>query len=255
MCKIKEYTKNVNSLNESISFRMDFFSVPSFKNEFVENIGEILGFPCFQERLITEEEKQKIDIDSVVNTLDNSIEEIISTKIYKYFDFKISNIDCELYISHYYIFLYIDYSGYDGDGDYLAEVCNIFNQLREFSSKLTPQKLSFITSYHAQADEGQLWKVFDKEAFPLMESDNLVNGRYADQHEYEALSIYLVREIRKGYDKETQNIIYDVNVTSYATRVINSIKNIDFNDIFSQMLDNSHKEVTRCFTPKFIGSH
>ena len=83
----------------------------------------------------------------------------------------------------------------------MAEVCNIFNQLREFSSKLTPQKLSFITSYHAQADEGQLWKVFDKEAFPLMESDNLVNGRYADQHEYEALSIYLVREIRKGYDK------------------------------------------------------
>ena len=66
----------------------------------------------------------------------------------------------------------------------------------------------------------------------------------------------LVNHIMKDGKKGTaQNIIYDVNVTSYATRVINSIKNIDFNDIFSQMLDNSHKEVTRCFTPKFIGSH
>lgn len=212
----------------------------------------MIGSPSFQERLLTEEEKQKIDIDSIVNTLDNSIEEIISKKIYRYYNFKICGISSELYISHYYLFLYLNYKGNNTQIDYLSGVCDVFDRLKDFKTKLTPQKISLISSYHAQADTEQLWTVFDKEAFPLMESSNLVNGRYADQHLYAPMSIDLIREIRKGYNEgNEQEERYDVNITSYATEEISSVGDIDFHDIFSNMLKNSNNEVTRCFNSEF----
>lgn len=254
MCKAKTYTEQINEFNEFIAFRIDFFSVPSFKNEFVEIIGNIIGPAPFQERLLTEEEKQKIDIDSIVNNLDNSIEEIISKKIYKFYDFKISNISAELYISQYYLFLYLNYKGDSScENNYLLKVSEIFNTLKPFSTKLTPQKISLISTYHALIEEKLLWNVFDKEAFPLMESNNLVNGRYADQHLYKSMSINLIREIRKGYYEVDGNekMMVDVNITSYATSDMDTINDTDFQKEFQNMQNKSQSEVTRCFNDEF----
>lgn len=251
MYRTKTYTEQINQLNEFNAFRIDFFSVPSFKNEFVESIGKIIGPAPFQERLLTEEEKQKIDIDSIVDNLDNSIEEIISKKIYKFYDFEICNISSELYISQYYLFLYLDCKGNKmGLNGYLSKVSEIFNALNAFSTKLTPQKVSLINTYHTLIDENSLWSVFDREAFPLVESANLVNGRYADQHLYESMSINLIRDIRKGSNDKNKTM-FDINITSYATSDISSINDTDFQEIFKDMQTNAQIEATRCFVDEF----
>ena len=68
MCKTKAYTENMDAMNESVAFRFDFYSMPSFKNNFVELLRKNLPVQQFTERLLTEEEKQKINIDAISYT-------------------------------------------------------------------------------------------------------------------------------------------------------------------------------------------
>ena len=86
-----------------------------------------------------------------------------------------------------------------------------------------------------------------------MESNNLVNGRYADQHLYESMSINLIREIRKGHYEVDGNekMMVDVNITSYATSDMDTINDTDFQKEFQNMQNKSQSEVTRCFNDEF----
>lgn len=255
MCKTKEYTAGINDLNESVAFRLDYFSVPSFKNDFVERLGAIIGKCDFQERLLTEEEKQKVAIDALSNTLDVSLEELIGKKIYKFYNFKIGDMSSELYISPYFLLLYID------KGRTIAtswnEISAIFSLLKsDFSLSLSPQNLLCITSYYASVDEGQLWTIFDRDAFPVLDDANIVNGRYADKHKYDSSDIDLIRELRKGIyvENESSNegdIMYNVNIATYNNLEITSLDELDFVTKLPKMLHDSQKEVTRCFVAGF----
>lgn len=249
MCKTKAYTENMDAMNESVAFRFDFYSMPSFKNNFVELLRKNLPVQQFTERLLTEEEKQKINIDAISYTLDNSIEEIISKKIYKFEQFHMANCMAELYIGPYFLFLYLKRKREEQVR--LKELDTVFNLLKSKSSELNLLNTTCILSFNKYLGENDLWKIFDKDAFPSLDTETMTVGRYADSHLYGNMNVELVRVLSKGfYEKEDGEVIdpcFYVNIIANGTIPQLSLQSDDFPIILSKLFNQSQNEATKCF--------
>ena len=92
---------------ESVSIRIDFFSKPMFNNTFIERLNDTMFNKLkFYNRLMTDEEKQRIDIDDVAQNLSISIEEIVCKKVYSYIGTTEDDLNVETYISDYFICMF-----------------------------------------------------------------------------------------------------------------------------------------------------
>lgn len=91
-----------------VSFRVDFYSRKDFIAKFQSIANDIIGE--FSERLLTDEEGQRIDVNSVAANLENSTNEIMDKKafIFRWADDSTEN-DWEItqvIVSPYFIFVY-----------------------------------------------------------------------------------------------------------------------------------------------------
>lgn len=248
MCKIKDYTQQMEEMNSSVAFRFDFYSMPSFRNTFVESVKEKLQIRDFTERLLTEEEKQTINIDALCSVLDNSIDEVVSKKVYKMVCTTPGDDSLELYISPY--FLFVIYSRTEENKQIPWEILQtITSLLVEREGDIDLQNTSCHVLYQKKTDETQLWDIFDHEAFPTLDTGAMTVGRYADKHKYgDNVTVELVRIIKIGKFKLSDDEVID----PYFCININSISNSNGdtfleNPNIQNLYDIACKEATKCF--------
>lgn len=91
-----------------VAFRLDYYSRKDFLEKFQSLIENILG-NSFSERLLTEEESIRINLESVSSNLGNSFNEIKERRVF-IFSWKGDENDnanqCKIYVSPYFMFIY-----------------------------------------------------------------------------------------------------------------------------------------------------
>lgn len=219
MCRIKPYAKQMDEKQTSVMFRFDFYSMPSFRNLFVEEAKKLLPTQGFTERLLTEEEKQIINIDSVCSILDNSIEEVVSKKVYK-----LEVAPCQeegkidLYVGPYFLYVYCTREL--NKGLPWSRLQEIFDLLAQYSRDIDLQNVACSVVFQATTNGEEMWRIFDHDAFPTLDVSTMTVGRYADSHQYEDITVELVRVVKIGVnelpDGTTIDPCYFVNITSIS---------------------------------------
>ena len=250
MCKIKLYTPQMNERKDSFSLCLDFYSMPSFRDDFVKSAKEKLNFGGFAERLLTEYEKQLIDIDSICSVLNNSIDEIISKKVYKLEHLNIENGNVDLYVSPYFVFVYCEWN--NDNKDAFNVLAPIIDLLKERKLDMDIQNIAFTMNFKIGTDNANLWKIFDPNAFPTFDESTMTTGRYADSHQYDSAIVDLVRDVRIGVNEMQDGQIiepwYFVHIKSVGN-LLNAGRFFKENSI--ELLEDLYKktrdEATKCF--------
>lgn len=144
-----------------VSFRIDFYSRKDFISKFQQVASEIIG--DFSERLLSDEEAERIDIVSLAANLENSTNEIVDRKafIFKWKGDATSgsnsnNIE-QVIVSPYFIFVYCR-----GDKATINSIKRKFETIASYMPELTKD----ISMVGIRFSSGFIINV-DKEYFPF----------------------------------------------------------------------------------------
>lgn len=119
-----------------VSFRVDFYSLKDFVGKFQMIAGDIIG--NFSERLLTDEEGQRLDVISVAANLENSTNEIMNRKafIFNWADDKAENNRdiTQVIVSPYFIFVYCR-----GNKDRINSIVARFDKIASYLPSLSEE--------------------------------------------------------------------------------------------------------------------
>lgn len=227
----------------SISFRVEFFSLPTFKDSYVSYLAKVFQGVPFKETILGQSEWQQIDVDTIAMDLDIPIVNIMEHKNYIFDEIFVGGLKSKVYISPYYIFIYIPISHTDVIGDTLeADLHRILD--KDCLKNTQIQKISCIVNHYLNIPSPELFKsdVLDTDAFPQIDPDKINMGRYSDSHQTEdGIQLRLIRDIDRGRDKQTDADYFSINITSVST------KNKSDDEAYKYLLDLALEETASCF--------
>ena len=245
MCEKKPYSQKMKALRKSISFRLDLYSLPDFKEKYLSEMGEISN--NYRDSILSESERQMVDIDTIAYNLGETIETIAEKKVYYFtnvvFD-KDKNVTGLVIISPYYIYVQVNCIDGTITEPSIEKIKSfLFNKVLE---PVTTSKFFTCQVYHyKQAKKEELDSIIDKDAFKSI--DVPINGRYADEYtvngkDREQIDTTLIRYLQLYKDD-----LYDVLVqTMLSIPLHDDIGNYDQN-IIDRMISISEQETSRCF--------
>ncbi len=223
-----------------VSFRADFYSKKNLIESFQNIAPQIIG--NFSERLLSEEEKNRIDIASVSANLGNSLNEISERKAFifnwennqKYSNDSINQI----FVSPYFIFLYCR-----GDKDainaFKKKALSLIDIINDLSNSITLCGIRFTSKYEFLGKK-EAFPTFGLKFYPLGESiDSAIQSNEAIfTNDENNLIIKILSKLDYVIDEETQDIIGKVNIKS---SVYSQTENSDKNEL-AKLLDVLIKE-------------
>ena len=227
-----------------VSFRIEFFSLPTFKDKYVVYLANEFGnIP--KERLLNQVEMGLVDVDKIAIDLDLPLVSIANHKNYVFDDIIVGGLASKIYVNPYYIYIYIPINKGDKISKTLqSDVKRIFN-MDELKGVVQMQNVSCIVNHNLEITPKDLykWEVLDKDAFPQIDTDNINTGRYSDSHQTENdIQLILTREIISGRDIETDKAsLFYISITSISTYC--NIINEDYQELYNLALN----EAARCF--------
>lgn len=247
MCK-KNYTDGMAKYIKSVSYRTSFFSKPSFKSSYIDSFLESFSDSPYKERKLTQYECQMIDIDTIAAELDIALVDLMDQKVYVFNDVSIAGRKADVFVCHYYIYVYIEIPGEVKKKEEIIKEDKLIEDLTpvlglHVLENVQVQQRSCIVrhSVNIPADEFPKTKVLDLEAFPKMYPDELSVGRYSDSEEENDNTITLTRDVAKGENEIDNKFYLKFNITSTVSSI---------NDNSKEMLVRALKESARCFSNK-----
>lgn len=246
MCK-KKYSENMQKLLREFSFRIDFYSMPAFKDEYVEMVRKYVGDVFFEERVLSEEERQIVDVDTISDNLKITIEDIISKRNYIFRGIDFSGVLGELYVSPYYILVrFLPQQGHAFDAHCLDCLPELFKE-KFLKNKVNILNLYCITRHECNLFKKDIWQVLDVDAFPQIDLNTFSAGRYADSQQGKNCFVDVIRDLRSGV-VEDETLRRFINVVIYTMAQPLSRENIYDTILTSDtMLQESLGEVAKCF--------
>lgn len=242
MCK-KTYELRMDEFLNAVAFRVTLFSLPQFRGTFVNLLVQKFPEIKYQERPLGQYEGQLIDIDSIAAELDVPITNLIEQKIYVLDSIKVGNQECRIYVSPYYVFVYLPLQENKEIPDSIGEeICGIIGI--EMLENAQVQTISCITNHYLNIKPGQIFSedILDPDAFPQFYPTNIETGRYSDSHlDEKEHELTLIRDITRGIDVETQEEYLNINLTSIAST--HKVANEEYQKLYDLALE----EVARCF--------
>lgn len=274
-CETKQYSQTMKSLRNRIMFRLDYYSLPRFKEKFLDIKGEISN--NYRETNLTEEEKQMIDVDAVAYNLGESLDTILSKSVYYFRDVVFdddANIIGDVVVGPYYLFLQL-FLKEDGE---ITSRC--YKRIKEFLFVKEMAPLTTTSCFTCQVDHQKSPKVeeidsiIDIHAFTCIDNGNktaitrfgkdssifscigtddilLANSRYTDEYvkafiDEKTVSISLSRmlQLAKGADGL---FYYNVLVnTNLCVELNDDFSNMN-EEIIDKIIEYSTIESSRCF--------
>ena len=252
MFEIKNYSPGLKAIRQRIAFRLDYFSLPTFKEKYFENMGEISN--DYVEGILTEEERQMLDLDSVAYNLRETLDNILAKKAYHFsnvvFD-EAYGINGEVIVSPYFLFLQI---ACEKDGAITKEC---IRKIKKFLFDATLESVTTTRIFTCQADHQ---KVVDS----IEDIQNTIgdvafchfnaprNSTYLNEYvldlQGKEVDASLRRYIQQSTDDETGDIVYNILVNSILSMKINGNFSTQGEDIIDDFITYSEQETSRCFT-------
>lgn len=218
MCDIKKYTGEMLAARTQVAFRLDFFSMPSFYSEYPDMLSKKYHVENFNVRELSGTEQQQVDVDSVSESMDSSVGEIIEKKNYILRGLQMDNIPvkADVFISPYYVFAeLIEAESHIEDAGIIKQFIDGL-LLYENEKSIDMQDTSLYMRHVVERPSlEELFTIVDRTAFPILEDKGTLNGWYSDTREAGKYDANLVRVIRQG---ETDgNPMYQMTVMSKVT--------------------------------------
>ena len=248
MCKFKEYKHEIEKTRSTVSFRITYFSKPSFLNEFVSERSNYLG-DNFAVRQLTDKESEAVDVDTISYLLSIPLDYVLKdNKVYIFNNAIFENCTSRVFISQYFIFIQIkvDEKQVSMTSKELMDFLNLEQYLRD----LDIIDFSMIDEYKFGCESSELWNILDKSAFGDIDVEKFVDSRYADKHARGDYEANLVRNIVKREDSNG-NELCQVSLKPIVSLSDPEQKSIEFNILSKTLLEMKticEKEVTRCFS-------
>jgi hypothetical protein len=242
MCK-KTYNANMKNYLNGVTFRLDFFSLPDFKASYVPLIKADFPDSSFQERVLTDDESQIVNVDTLSYSLDLPLNDILKERVYVFDNIVKGGILYNIFVSPHYICIHADINNAnfpDEPGDDVNEI------LGNFFSKIDLQKVFCMTSHFFSAkSEDEVWTVLDKEAYPkLILDDSYEGGNFIESISSSYSWIDLKRSVMKS-DVDDGSTSFDfVVLTSAQSKCIDKD---DMKGLYDHLYEDSIAEVAKCF--------
>lgn len=231
-------------MNHAFAFRLDFFSV-AVQEELAKKIKSILPEDTLMSiRLLTDLDKQTIDTDAVVESLEtSSIEEVVSKSVYCFIT-SIENSNFSLYISPYFIFGRMVNN--EHRGALPKTFTDVFAKIEEFKNSITPTALTCSLLFYKQLDKEEIGRIFKPNVFPIVHENSLSN-RYTDTYRTDETLVDFIRIIRAAKDDNQELIpgIFDVNFILNNILYFNNLEAIELESALSTMFAASKKEIEK----------
>lgn len=228
-----ELDKTLLSLLSSLSFRVTFYSRPNFFDSFLATKIEA---DSFKRRLMSEEERQRIDIDSASIELDNSIDEIVAQQIYIFYGVPMGGFKADLYVSPF--FLFIDF---DTDNNGVAikpplidDVTDILNRLKSLSSDIST------ATFNIKGEFSVNGSIEDMQSFHKLPDNidsKLLNFRNASEYKVDKYLLQIIQTGRTGINTYTEEPIMTVTTDGIASCRISDCDNFDFASAIYKSID------------------
>lgn len=242
MCRIKEYSKMMQSHLGSILLRFDTYLLYDDFNKCATKLKEISnGIPS--DVPFDEINEQLIDIDSVAELRDTYINKVIETDLVSLTGARLNEIKCDIYVNPYFIAFSISSDGASIETsveNITATAINVFQELGIHVNDIY-LRLNYFVDKRTDAD---LWNICDKSAFPVMEG-NGYNGQYTDSIIRDGIFLDLTRTISPS-DEKINPELSDVIIQTKAVLTVSATENIA--ECIKNVVKLSKDEVTRCFT-------
>lgn len=239
----------MNEFLNYVSFRIEFFSLPTFKDKYVVYLANKFPNIYYKEQTIEDTmiEWSLIDVDTIAMDLDLPIMSIANHKNYVIDDILVGGLHSKVYVNPYYIFIHIPIKNGETINKKLkSDVKRVFN-MTVLKNEIQIQNVSCIVNHYLNITPKDLykWEVLDKDAFPQIYPNEINTGRYSDSHQNEnGTQQILIREIFKGSDINDKTSLY-VSITSSSTYDNSIIEN--FNENYQELYDLALNEAARCF--------
>lgn len=247
------YNKLLDSLG-ALSFRVTFYSRPNFISNFLSNEIEAENFQC---RLMSEEERQRIDIDSVSIELGNSIDEIVAQQIYIFYGAPLGGLKADIYVGPFFLFIDVDTSGHiEAVSSKLFDsiVC-ILDRLKKYSSDISTARFSIKGEISMFGDKKDMQAIH---RMPENINEELLNFRNASEYEVGDYLLQIIQTGRTGIIASTGEPMMNVTTDGIASCHVDDCENFNFasaigqsNDmLFSKVKDLYNLDVLNEYNPE-----
>lgn len=238
------------SARTQVAFRLDFFSMPSFNAVYPDMLSKKYHVDSFSVRELSGTEQQQVDVDSVSESMDSSVGEIIEKKNYILRGLQMDGIPmkADVFISPYYVFAELI------ETEHHIEDAAIIRQfvdgllLYENAKSVDIQDASLYMRHVVERPNlEELFTIVDRTAFPILEDKGTLNGWYSDTREVGRYDANLVRVIRQG--ESEGELMYQMTVMTKVAP--NSSYNFEsFEELggaVAEMFEVARTESTRFF--------
>lgn len=233
---------------KSVSYRTSFFSKPSFKSSYIDSFLTSFSDSPYKERKLTQYECQMIDIDTIAADLDIALVDLMDQKVYVFNDVSIAGRKADVFVCHYYIYVYIEIPEGVNKKEEIIEENKLTEDLTlvlglNVLENVQVQRESCIVRHavNVSVEDFLETKILDLRAFPKMYPDELSVGRYSDSEKENDNTITLTRDVAKGENEIDNKYYLQFNITSTVSST---------NDKFKEMFVRALKESARCFSDK-----
>lgn len=207
MCKKMEYGQKHCRFADYVYVRVSFFSNPKFLEVFWEKKmsvwTELMQELRFVEKPLTTLEAQLVDVDEIADSLDITLEEILSQKVYFFSNALLDDYNVDIFLSRYFIFLKINLAGKEMKESTLPKIYELltFSDLEDAVVSL--QAIELGLWHKVCASKNDLWNILDSSAFKSIDEDNIsANGTYFDEYNVEDHFIETRRYLRQLQENE-----------------------------------------------------
>lgn len=240
MCKRKSNLDKIKGFQRSLNFRIDYYSIPDSIDSLVKSIFKE---DIYVERKPTEEEMQIIDYDGVASCMNTTITELLyhTCRIIS----KKDDERCTIYIHRNFVSIQYDTKSSDENEGIYPKVAEFVKTVFSGGMFNVQDVCCRILFSCIDVAKDNVWKVFDKTAFPVMEEATMINGTYLDTHQCGSYFIDLTRNISPN-----ESGLYDVVISTSAlcNEDLDKLKEESaIASFFASITKESLMEITRCF--------
>lgn len=243
MCKRKDNLEKIKKYQVEVNFRLDYYSRPGSLGKIFEKMPKDMDYNEYKP---TEEELQIIGYDDAARCLQRSLTELMfySCKVLKSKD---GNRDVTIYIHRNFVSLQTNTSSSEKNDEIIEFVKEIF-QFFLNDSDFNIEDISCRVTFSAiSVNKGDVWSVFDKTAFPILDDAKVISGIYQDTHHVSDFFIDLIRNISSNEDGTIDGVISSTAICAESP-LRERVQEKDLGIFLSEMVSESIGEVTRCFT-------
>lgn len=224
-----------------VSFRLDFYSKKDFIEKFQNGAQNIVG--VFSERMLSHEEADRVDLESVSASLENSINEISERKAFIFF-WKDEPNDSEnifqVIVSPYFLYVYCSGNKIDVLRERLKYLLEITGCIGDF---ISPTGIRFVSKYAFMIKKDDL-PLFGLRFYDLPFNSGILQKHLSKfQTEDSIINISSKMDIAQI---ENEGLIATMHIKSSAFAPITEIENEKMPVVFNKLISNTEKYMRIC---------